>query len=559
MRIRRTKTNSTETSVEGSPTWPDVDSGPRNGTGDAPMIEADADADGETEGKDDAAPDGGSTSATMPMTVPASAEMREPWDPGKVRSTGAARAIRVLTGVTEPLLDRIPTERARYTALACVMMCTATVSGISMFFALSEVLDATSPWFLPFALFWACFILSVDRWLVSASPSKHSFARIQTLLLRLGIAVVLGFIIAEPLLLRVFQTAMVNQVIQDRRATTNDGIAKYKECNPLPGQSVPAGIDCAGWTLSLTAAASDAAQAQIDKVNADISRLTNELAAENSTLEGLATTVRDECDGVSGPGLTGRVGDGPACQADEQHYEDFKNSQPFAAQNSELSNDETKLATLSGQVTSDTTDLGDRITKAIDTWAAAQPSAKTPIGLIERFNALIQLSDDSVVVNLGAWLLRLFFVLIDCLPVLVKFIGGATPYDELSRREINTAHEVLQVEGRTRTDVAEIHRTVRLKWEHAKAAKLEQSFNAEVRDHAAAIEAKQWEAVDHDYRLRLSRLGLTPDPKEAGHEGNLHHGANADHAGPADFPAEQLPFPRSRPADDRRAEHAFDR
>lgn len=499
-------------------------------------------------------------SVTMPVATPLVGEMRRPWDPAEATTSKLARRVRALTGVTEPLLDRIPTERARYTALACVMLCTASVSGISMFFALSEILGSASLWFVPFALFWAFLILTLDRWLVSSPANKHSLVRVQTLLMRLMIAVVLGFIIAEPLLLRVFQTAVVNQVITDRQAATNHGIGMYKECNPLPGASVPTGVDCAAWTLSVSGADSAADEAQIDKLKTDIQGLTSALGTENATLQKFAAVVNEECNGVSGQGLTGRAGDGPACHDDQQHYEDYKNSQPFAQQNAELSNDENQLASLEKQDTGDTKDMATQLTRQINAWAAKQPSAQTPIGLIERFKALIELSKDSVVVNLGAWLLRIFFVLIDCLPVLAKFIGGLTPYDELARGDINTANNELQVEGRTRIDAAEIHRKVRLKWEQAQAAKLEQSYNADVRDHAAAIEAKQWEAIDRDYESRLSRMGLTADRKDPEPEPAPPRDADAapDPLGaPArDFATKHIPFPHPLTANGRAVDKA---
>lgn len=518
MRIHRTKMNSSDDAAGGNRLgvpFGAVGGGNPDGANPAWIAEADGAADPDP--SEEAATSGGSEDDGDPAPLDFPEHTldlgQRPWDPAEVKSSRPARVARVLAGVTESLLDRIPTERSRYTALACVMMCTATVSGISMFFALTEVFDFTSPWFFPFGLFWAGFILSVDRWLVSAAPSKHSFARLQTLLLRLGIAVILGFIIAEPLLLRVFQTEVVNEVATERTAATNYGIEMYKECNPTSGQA-PTGLGCADWTLSVSGSAPASDQDQIDSLNADISRLTGKLAAENSTLQGLAQTVRDECNGVSGPGLTGHVGDGPACQSDERAYEDYKNAQPIAQQNEQLSADETQLSILTAKKNSDTTAVAGQITDEINQWAARQPTKSTTIGLIDRFNALIELSGRSVVVNVGAWLLRLFFVSIDCMPVLVKFIGGATPYDEFARREINIAHNVLEVEGRTRVDVAEIQRSLRLKWEHARAAQREQEFNAAVRDHAATIEARQWEAIDREYEQKLSRMGIEPDRME---------------------------------------------
>ena len=55
------------------------------------------------------------------------------------------RWIRVLAGVDERLLDRVPQERARYTGLGGVVLGTATIAAFSMWFAVSQLLGFSHP------------------------------------------------------------------------------------------------------------------------------------------------------------------------------------------------------------------------------------------------------------------------------------------------------------------------------------------------------------------------------------------------------------------------------
>ena len=126
------------------------------------------------------------------------------------------RWIRVLAGVDERLLDRVPQERARYTGLGGVVLGTATIAAFSMWFAVSQLLGFSHPLIVVPVLVWFLFILNFDRWLVSGALGSGWRRRVPTLLMRIAMAFLFGVIIAEPIVLRVFQTA-IEQHIRDGR------------------------------------------------------------------------------------------------------------------------------------------------------------------------------------------------------------------------------------------------------------------------------------------------------------------------------------------------------
>jgi len=123
------------------------------------------------------------------------------------------RRLRSLTGVDEQVLDGIPTERPRYTAMGGVILGTAVVATISMGAALSYVLHG---WYLVGLVVvpgWGLFILAIDRWLMSTvSPSSFG-KRFVRLLPRVLLSIAIGAIVAEPLLLIVFNSADRKSVV----------------------------------------------------------------------------------------------------------------------------------------------------------------------------------------------------------------------------------------------------------------------------------------------------------------------------------------------------------
>lgn len=363
----------------------------------------------------------------------------------RTRGERLSRRLRVLTGVDEDILDCIPSERTRYSALASIMIGTAAFSGVSMFFALAEVLGTASAWYLPLAVGWAAFILCLDRWLISSSSGLRWTSRAGALIPRFVVAVFIGLLIAEPLVLRLFQPAIEQKVRGDRTAAIRALRTDLEVCNPVPGVDPAPGsrTDCSttGLAIDVNPGSDAAAVGQLLKQQ---STLTTTINQETAQLVALETTVNAECNGVSGPGLTGKVGNGSACQQDERDVEDFRASHPIDKENAEL-------AALTSQITTGQTKERDdqaafaaaRASK-IDAEVAALPQPADRIGLGERFEALLALSRTSGIIGVTSILLRLFFILIDCLPVLLKFFTGATAYDRLADQEVASAERIFE-------------------------------------------------------------------------------------------------------------------
>ncbi len=357
------------------------------------------------------------------------------------RAAVVARVIRKLTGVREEMLDKIPAERTRYTALAAVMICTASIGGLSMFFTLSEVVGKAEPWFILVALGWSVFVLCIDTWLVSSTAGTRWRTRISVLLPRLAVAAVFGVVIAEPLVLRVFQSGIDARITQERQTAIDTLRTGLVRCNPIPGiarQPSPPSGGCAGMTLNI-ANPSASTYTRLQSLQGQATTLLAQVNNEKHELAGLENTENNECNGVSGRGLTGKLGNGPACHQDQRNTADYRASNPIARQNSQYNVLNQKIAVLQASLAGEQASYQAAIDKTIThrVGVATQPGAA--IGMAERFQALAILARSNSFIAVASWVVRIVFILIDCLPVLVKFISGTTPYDRLADKMISSA------------------------------------------------------------------------------------------------------------------------
>jgi hypothetical protein len=441
-----------------------------------------------------------------------------PIDPARrLRATVIAQRMRMLTGVREEILDKIPAERTRYTALAAVMICTASIGGFSMFFALSEIMGQAGLWFVVLALFWTVFILCIDSWLVSSTAGSRWRTRISVLLPRLAIAAVFGIVIAEPLVLRVFQTGIVSHVRQERQAAIDNLRAALVACNPVPG--IPATArrprgGCSGMILNISNAAS-AAQARMTALQGQQSALQAQVNTETSQLAHLQDIVNAECNGNSGRGLTGIVGDGPACQKDEQDVTNYRASHPLAAQNATLNSLEAQITSLQGSLAGQQGGYQALVSQAVAQRLQQETAPSAPIGMAERFQALTYLSLSNGFIAVASWFVRIFFILIDCLPVLVKFISGSTPYDRLIDTEVASAEKRFSHENDTRDAISDEENALDLWQAKVDAVRRRKEIDLEALRQDTERKNTKEDAVDELWRKKFEAR-RTHDARETG-------------------------------------------
>lgn len=76
------------------------------------------------------------------------------------------------------------------------------------------------------------------------------------------------------------------------------------------------------------------------------------------------------------------------------------------------------------------------LSKKIAEHVEEKKRAYTDIGLLDRWEALGTVAGQSGMVNFAHWLLRIIFVLLDCMPIISKMLNGKTEYDRLLTQEL---------------------------------------------------------------------------------------------------------------------------
>lgn len=352
--------------------------------------------------------------------------------PTRVHQLG--RRLRVLAGVKEDLLAWTPHETARYTALGGIVLSTAAVATVSMLFALQEVLGHFSVWTLFVVLGWGLVVLNLDRWLVSSASGSQWHTRMAVFVPRLILAALFGLIIAEPIVLRVFQTA-VEQHIQDGRTQQLVQLRdQLVRCNSVPGSTEapkadPAGPACHGRLLTVSGNP-DALASELSRLTTEADELQKTINNDTAQLSTLNDNAQKECAGGKGPGFTGQVGYGHQCLDRLGVASQFATTHPIEQRQTQLTKLHARITELVEQLTTSQNSYHDALKRAIDANVQEQRTHQGPIGLLERFQALDELAGKNVFLSGARWTMTLFFIIIDCLPVLTKMMGGVTSYDK---------------------------------------------------------------------------------------------------------------------------------
>ncbi len=356
------------------------------------------------------------------------------------RRFDVARRLRVLTGVDEDLLSRVRYERNKYTALGGVVLGTSVVAAFSMWNFATQALGRVSVLALIPTVIWMLFILNLDRWLVTPQPNTRR--RVGPLLLRLLIALVLGAVVAEPLVLRIFATAVEERVTDQRNDTLDQLRGNLVRCNPVPaGTEAKPGAGCGRYILTFGATPGGQSD-ELTTLRSDAAALQKRVDRDSNKLEGIDQDVRDECRRLIRIAATGLYQRTSECLRLREKAKDYRATHHTAENERRLEAMNDRIAKIGGRLTtSRSTFLKDRA-QGVERRLAKERAEQQEIGVLERMRALDELASGNPVLFVGVWLVRALFVLLDALPVLVKFLSGDSAYDRMLTSESNTAVKI---------------------------------------------------------------------------------------------------------------------
>lgn len=400
------------------------------------------------------------------------------------------RAMRYVAGVDEQLMEKVRWERPQYASLGGVVLGTATIGAFSMWFAVGEATGVSSLVALLPAAIWFVFIVIVDRWIVT-TRTADPWQKLIQLVTRGVIAILFGIVIAEPLVLRVFQTQIEHEVRTERADAIRQLQTHLQLCNPDPADRAapPAPADCAVHNYVLSFSATPAAPLrQLTDLQSQARTLQQTITSDTNTLNSLNKKTTDECAGHSGQGLTGRYGDGINCEQDKANARQFANSHPIQVEQGRLADLQQQIATLQASTTDAQTTFVVQRQTAIEGQLAALPQVSDPIGLLERMAALAKLGAANATLEWGIILVRLLFITIDCAPVLLKIASGATFYDQLVLSSLDDGGKSFATKLEGNDSRREMDREEQEQQKREHAVHMQQRLADRVDERAAAYE-----------------------------------------------------------------------
>jgi hypothetical protein len=233
------------------------------------------------------------------------------------------------------------------------------------------------------------------------------------------------------------------------------------------------------------------------------------ISQEESEIQRQENLVNAECNGTRGSGLTGVPGNGPACHQDQQYLAQYLASNPVDTQKTQLTALNSQITGMRATVSAEQTAYRGELAKAISARLTQETSPDSAIGMGERFQALGKLSLSSGFIGIASWFVRIFFVLIDCLPVLVKFISGTTPYDRLAETQTAAAERIFARKAGAGESEAEEEISLRMHEVKARTAGRRREIDLEALRYDAAQEARTEDAVDDLWRRKVAARRFT--------------------------------------------------
>jgi hypothetical protein len=406
-------------------------------------------------GRSDAAGAGGTTEPVA--SGPRAPRLRRD-DPRRPRLS-LIRRMAVLGGADNDVLNEVPEEVPRFVQMFFVLAGTALVSSLSMMLALLTGVRVSLFLAIPLALVWGLIIFNLDRFLTSTMRSTKNVFRLLGLAFpRVIMAALIGIVVAEPLVLQVFQNDIarevnstnVTQALSDQDAVTN---GPEKQALDAASAQVAALENQAATGIvtgtSSTSAESAAAQQTVDQ-------LTQQLAAQQTVIDQARAVYQCELTGQGAgtvPGCTGVAGNGASSDAAQAQLAQAQSA--YDALSTQLQQAQTALAAANAAGTEAAASSAEQNKQqAEDQLPAARTQYETAlaaynqraasvadgnagaVGLLSQITALERLSDREPALRWAHYLIAALFFMIELLPVLVKVLtgfGGPSLYEKAER------------------------------------------------------------------------------------------------------------------------------
>jgi len=356
------------------------------------------------------------------------------------------KIVLALAGAHEEVLTLVPSERARFESLGWAILITSGVAAVSMWFALASAVGINGILALPIALAWGLVIMGIDRWLIVSMPidSRRKFAMAAP---RLVLALLLGTLISTPLVLRIFQPEVNAQMAKMQQQSYNTFLQQQQASDVAKQVSTYSGELKYLNNVIATHGAASANTASDPELTAFNKQLTN-LNGEVTHWTSLKNQYYSDyiCQLYGGPTCP-KKGDGPAAKASLKNYNAA--SAEVATLRGQINHVQGEIQQRDAQLSSNSkSDQQARYQQALTQQPVVKAEYDTALqrqnelqasffannqaahGILNRLEALSQLSSGNFTVAAARLLLFLLFLVIELLPVTVKLMQRPGLYEE---------------------------------------------------------------------------------------------------------------------------------
>lgn len=356
----------------------------------------------------------------------------------------------LLGGAELAILKRVPTAVGQYVQFALVLLGTALMASVSMWFALVQGLKVNVFLAVPFAVLWGLLILNLDRYLTSNMQSSPSFKQALGMAIpRLAMAALIGVVISTPLVLKVFESDISAQMAHyniqrsDQSAEPLNASAFQQNVDRLQAEVARLRQVQAGNNGAANSPAVDAAKQRVAELEMSVSQQTK-IADEAQKLyicERYGTgrdTLADpnKCSPTPGP-----YGPFPQIEADFNNQKKILQDLEGQLQQARdtLSRD---VSTSAGQQAGALKSAQDQAAQQLPLEESQLASARAKLaqmqeqvatatlndqGILAQLRALFALGDSNPFMNAAHWTVGALFFMIELLPVMVKLMMSSGP------------------------------------------------------------------------------------------------------------------------------------
>ena len=381
-----------------------------------------------------------------------------------------------LSGASRQIVDECPTERGRYVGVGAAILVTAVMAGVSLAFALVTALRVPLSAAIPFAVAWGIAILSLDRLFVVSLPRKGTRrAQLLRAIPRVLLALLLGFVVSTPFVLQIFRPEIEHEITV-LHAQAQQQYLKSQAASQLQHDITQDAAEVTKLTVEAGGggqvptppqnAQIKILQGQLTQAEAQQSRAQEQETADSNTwscqLYGKAPSA--SCSGFK------NVGPGPLADAAHNAYLDavaeYQKASGTVQQLNRQINTQRQAAAqaVSNTVATTEAEAKSRLPAAKAALANAQAQQRSQnakfnnennnnAGLLIRIQALDAITAGNSTLEAARWLLFALFVVIDCMPVMIKVMMNMGPESNYDR--------MLEAEEKKQLRVASSNRAVR--------------------------------------------------------------------------------------------------